>query len=215
MMELRCTLLGDGSSDRALIPVLRWAFAAWHPQAVANIAFADLSFTRKPRRKLSERMSEALRRYPADILFVHRDAELESLTKRKKEVELAIESSCAREVVVCVIPIRMTEAWLLVEERAIRLAADNPRGSKRLDLPPLKRIEDLADPKRVLHELLREASEFGARRLQGFEVGWRVHRAAELIADYSGLEQLSAFQSMREELDAALLQLELLRGKKD
>ena len=133
-------------------------------------------------------------RFPCEILFVHRDAEGTALAKRLKEVEEA-----AREITdlryIPLVPVRMTEAWLLIDEKAIRQAADNPNGTERLDLPPIQKLESLPDPKQLLHEALVLASEKKGRRLQQFkrDLPARVHRVAALIDDFSPLRRLPAF----------------------
>ena len=90
----------------------------------------------------------------------------------------------------------MTEAWLLIDEKAIRQAADNPNGTERLELPPIQKLESLPDPKQWLHEALVLASEKKGRRLQQFkrDLPSRIHRVAALIDDFSPLRRLPAFQ---------------------
>ena len=57
--------------------------------------------------------------YPCDLLFVHRDAERESIEQREKEIRESLEKSAMERTppVVRVIPVRMQEAWLLVSLR--------------------------------------------------------------------------------------------------
>jgi hypothetical protein len=98
----------------------------------------------------------------------------------------------------------MTEAWLLIDETAIRTAARNPNGKIKLGIPAIKKLENLPDPKDVLHELLRQASEAQGRDLKKFRVHAMVHRLAELIEDYSSLRQLSAFQQFESDLSNLL-----------
>ena len=63
------------------------------------------------------------------MLFIHRDAEREPHEKRVAEVEAALEGVELGETQpVPVVPIRMQEAWLLFDERAIRYASGNPKG---------------------------------------------------------------------------------------
>ena len=45
--------------------------------------------------------------------------------------------------IVCVVPIRMTESWLLISEPAIRRAASNPRGREVIHLPRLQKMEEV------------------------------------------------------------------------
>lgn len=114
------------------------------------------------------------------------DAERESRAVRQGEIETAVSASLNTvSYWIPVIPVRMTEAWLLIDERAIRQAADNPNGSVPLNLPSVSRLERFPDPKALLNELLIEASEKTGRRRAKFrrisELAWRRGRVADLI----------------------------------
>lgn len=134
MKPLRFTLLPDGTSDRAFLPILKWL----------------------------------------------------------------LENS--------VIPVRMLEAWLLFDEVAIRKAAGNPGGKCQLNLPNLRRLEEIADPKNELHSVLQQASELTGRRLKKFNVYEKIFRVADLITDFSPLRQLSAFQALETDIQQAICQ---------
>ncbi|MFL6194243.1 MAG: hypothetical protein ACJ75H_08735 [Thermoanaerobaculia bacterium] len=144
--------------------------------------------------------------YPCDLLFVHRDAEGESHRTRIAEIRDNLRFSAPEQVAVCVVPVRMQEAWLLFNERAIRSAADNPSGRMPLAIPSLDRLEDVANPKEALYGLLAAASGLRPGRLRRFSPAPRVHRLAELIEDFSPLRRLGAFQALEEELVAILAQ---------
>ncbi|HYU32100.1 MAG TPA: hypothetical protein VEW48_08045 [Thermoanaerobaculia bacterium] len=103
---------------------------------------------------------------------------------------------------VCVIPVRMQEAWLLFDEAALRLAADNPHGTMALSLPPLHRLEEIPDPKELLFKMLYSASGLRPGRLNRFHPSVRIHRLAELIEDFSPLRGLTAFQALEADLKA-------------
>jgi len=136
------------------------------------------------------------------LLFVHRDAEGHPPEDRRTEIAALLRTVQIRAVPV--IPIRMTEAWLLFDESAIRSAAGNPNGTQDLGLPRIDRLEDLPDPKTVLHQALTTASGLNARRRGTFPVHQRVHRIADYLDDYSRLDALSAFRSLQEAIRAAL-----------
>ena len=197
MRELRFTLVADGSSDRALLPIFIWLLREHFGRIPIQPEFADLRRLPNPPRELFERIAKSVELYPCDLLFVHRDAEREPIESRVAEIREAL-GRCAldKRPVVCVVPVRMQEAWLLIDECALRKAAGNPRGRQRLDIPEPKKLEDLPDPKQILHDLLREASGFRGRRLKGFirDVGSHVHRVAEQIDDFSVLRELTAFR---------------------
>jgi hypothetical protein len=98
---------------------------------------------------LSERISKALDLYPCELLFIHRDAESQSYDSRHEEIQRAMSEAailCERPAVICVIPVRMHEAWLLFDTNAIRNAASNPSGRQTLQLPKLTTCESIPDP---------------------------------------------------------------------
>ncbi|MDP9120692.1 MAG: hypothetical protein M3O15_04885 [Acidobacteriota bacterium] len=157
---MRYTLVSDGSSDRCLIPIITWTLAQAVPQR-SELTIVE-QYADGVRGELTLRLSEAYQRYPCEILFVHRDAEGEAVEKRISEIRSgASQMGLARYVPV--VPVRMSEAWLLTDEQAIRQAAGNPHGTQKLSLPGRKRIEDVSDPKEVLHKCLIEASQKSVR----------------------------------------------------
>jgi hypothetical protein len=209
MKDLRYTLLCDGSSDKILIYILNWLLKEHLPGCVIQHEWADLTRSQDPDRKTLEgRIRLSLDQYPCDLLFIHRDAEKESREMRVQEIQQALaKTEIYTPPAVCIIPIRMIEAWLLFDLAAIRKAAGNPNGTRKLAVPAWSRIEREPNPKRVLSDLLRQASELGSTRLKKFkkrEVPSSVHRVAELIEDFSPLRQLTAFQSLESELLAVL-----------
>lgn len=102
---------------------------------------------------------------------------------------------------ICVVPVRMTEAWFLFDTQAIRRAAGNPNGRMDLELPELRRCESLPDPKSVLRDLLVRASGLSGRRLRGFQSHTLLTRVSELVQDFSPLRTLSAFQELEEDIN--------------
>jgi hypothetical protein len=153
---------------------------------------------------LSEKIQRTLALYPCDLLFVHRDAEGESRETRVMEIREHLREAGSQQTAVCVVPVRMQEAWLLFDEAALRTAADNPRGRMPLEIPSLKKLEEVPDPKSVLWNLLATASGLRQGRLRRFEPAPRIHRLADLIEDFSPLRRLSAFWALEEDLKRLL-----------
>lgn len=211
MVELRYTLVSDGSSDAALLPILSWLLRENGVERAIQPALADLRRLPMPPKSLEQKVRLGLELYPCDLLFVHRDSERQPLSQRRAEIQHALSSLSPGILlpVVCVIPVRMTEAWLLLDQGAIRHAAGNRSGDQRLDWPDLARLEDLPDPKSVLHELLRQASGLHGARLKRFRVAQSAVRVSSLIADFSPLRRLSAFQVLEDDLRATILQTHL------
>lgn len=206
-MTLRYTLLSDGSSDRVLLPIISWLLQEHDVGLELRGVWADLRSLRQPPTTLSGRVARTLEFYPCEILFMHRDAEGATFAQRRQEVGQALEEiGHGREVpVVCIIPVRMQEAWLLLDETAIRKAAGNPRGRALLNIPASNRIEDVPDPKEMLYRALRIASEQTGRRLRKLQVSSLRYRVVELIEDFSPLRTLPAFAEFENEL-AAMVQ---------
>jgi hypothetical protein len=207
MEELQYTLLSDGPADKALMPILTWLLRQYVPNLPIQSHWADLRRLREPPRELHERIRESIRQYPCKLLFVHRDAEAISLENRQDEINQAVtEASVDDEVsaAICVVPVRMTEAWLLHDIRAIRQAAGNPNGTVQLNLPNPSDIEGLPNPKRVLHKLLREATELGARRRKRFDTNMAVQLIPKYVEDFGPLRRLSAFAALEEAVREAV-----------
>ena len=203
MQELRYTLVADGSSDRALLPILTWLLRQSCGAIPIQAEFADLRRLSPSPRKLSERIDRSVELYPCDLLFVHRDAENAPIEEREAEIRKALEESAVENSVrvVCVVPVRMQEAWLLIDEAALRKAAGNPNGTQPLAMPDVQRLEELPDPKQLIRELLRQASELQGRRLERFNWRSSAHRVAEMIDDFSPLYGLAAFQRLAAEVE--------------
>ncbi len=144
----------------------------------------------------------ALDLYPCDILFVHRDAENQPPEQRRREIQDAVAKISVRHVPV--VPVRMTESWLLFDESAIRAAAGNPLGTQGLNLPSMASVEDLPDPKTRLYQTLILASGHNARRRHSFPVRQRVHLISNYVDGYSPLENLTAFRLLRQDIRDAL-----------
>lgn len=202
MKEIRYTLLTDGSSDRALIPILSWLLYQHCPKYAIQPEWADLGRLPRPPRKedIPKRIIKSVELYPCDLLFVHRDAERMSREERTSEIRQAL-AKIAHPPAVCVVPVRMTEAWLLFDEMAVRKAARNPNGNQPLELPVMNEIESLPDPKKMLHDLLRAASgHVSRRRLNRLSVGKLAFRVTQFTSSFMPLLELAAFRNLEEEL---------------
>lgn len=213
MKFLRFTLLTDGSSDKSLISHLTWLLEQNGVNLPIDFQWANegLSRLREKPADLSERIQRSVELYPCELLFIHRDAERETYEERKDEIKQALNRISNKEFTsICVIPVKMTEAWMLFDIPAIRRASGNPNGTESLSLPKLKNIEVEPDPKTLLHNLLRAASARTGRRLHNFKARHHALLVAENIEDFSQLRNLSAFALLEAEIQKALKQLNLI-----
>ena len=200
MKEIRYTLLSDGSSDKALLPILSWLLYQHCSNYAVQSEWADLRRLPRAPKQLPEKVKTSVELYPCDLLFIHRDAEGISREERACEIKQAL-VDITYPPAVCVVPVRMTEAWLLSDEMAIRKAASNPNGRQPLQLPAINNIEKLPNPKLILHDLLRLASgTTSKRRLKRLAVNSFASRVTKFTSSFALLRELAAFRNLEEEL---------------
>ena len=108
-----------------------------------------------------------------------------------------------------VIPVRMLEAWLLLDESAIRSASGNPNGRMPLSLPSPSRVEADYDPKETLHSLLRDASGFGSHRLAKYPAARNALLVSDRINSLDRLKQVPSFNRMQTAVEAQVKLLDL------
>lgn len=146
----------------------------------------------------------------ADVVFVHRDAEREPPERRRAEILRASGARSLGHALVPVVPVRMTEAWLLLDEAQIRAVAGKPRGRVPLHLPSLRNVEDLPDPKECLMRALEAASEASGRRLDRVRDSFGRHRRLllERLDIVGPVTQLSAWQQLEDDVRTAIRRFE-------
>ncbi|MFN0089482.1 MAG: hypothetical protein ACKVWR_04305 [Acidimicrobiales bacterium] len=141
-----------------------------------------------------------------DLVFVHRDAENQSPQLRRDEIERGRHAAGLEGPVVPVVPVRMTEAWLLLDEQAIRRVAGKPSGRVPLDLPAARDVERIADPKQILRAALLAASGAAGRRREQFVRDFGRHRALllERLDPTGPVSTLAAWRQLCADVAGAL-----------
>lgn len=193
MKRVSATLVTDGSSDRLLKPLIELLFDE-HTELPYQVNCAE--GLPPIADGLRSRIESALELFPCDFLFVHRDDEGRGIALRQREIENSWPTGAQTSVLICVIPVRMTEAWLIANAEPIRLAVGNPNGNDVLDLPAAKDIESSPDPKEILFGALKKASGLNARRKASFNPHKFRHRVSELIDDLAPLRLLASFKHL-------------------
>ena len=158
MNEIRVTLVGDGSSDKALINIIKWVLNDSFSGLAIKCVYADFRNLPKPplKSQILEQIKYADKYYPFDILIYHRDAERTDnnvVQKRKEEVLNSLSSDYSNRVV-CIVPIVMMETWLLIDEMSIKKAAGNRNYKDSINLPSVSSLETIKDPKEYELKLL-------------------------------------------------------------
>lgn len=204
----RLLFLGEGSSDEGItVHIERIAEACEVPVAVTA---PDMELLSLVDRSVAGKL-EAVRRLGGeyDLLLIHRDADRTSRAERVSEIRAATEKAMPDRPWVPVVPIRMTEAWLVLDELLIREVAGNPKGRIPLSIPAPREAERIADPKALLKELLATASELTGRRRRMFQARFAYHRRLilERIDPQGQVGMLGSWQAFESDLRAGLAAL--------
>ena len=200
---MKLLLVCEGSSDTAMLAhVQRLAVRAGYPEP-EGAAWTD-------GRRLADKIHNGLEVLgDFDLLLVHRDADRAGAETRYREIASAISSVGYPGQWVGIVPVRMTEAWLLLDEMAIRNAVRNPNGRTRLALPTPALAERMANPKAAFETALLDASEKRRRRRR--EVQRDLPRLRRVLLENlpvgGQLEQLESWARFRDDTISALRQL--------
>ena len=188
--QITYCLVADGGTDRSLLePIVDWSIRRLDP----DVRIDGRSFAK--RRGSLEAFFD---RYDPDgmMTFVHRDAERVPLTERLEEFDILDLSP-----MVPVVPVRMSEAWILFDKDANSEAVG--RALHPFSVPSVSRLEEISDPKAHLDDLLlRAAGSPTARRLKRFnrEIVNRRIEVARRIRDFTPLDGLPAFRAFQNTL---------------
>ena len=202
-MIRRAIFLADGSSDEPLGEHLEILCA--RRDLAVRVTTPDLRrLPIPPGHRVDDRLEAILKLGDVpDILFVHRDAEGQEPERRFVEVAQAVARISEGLPAVAVVPVRMTEAWLLLDEQNIRDVAGRPNSTVDLGLPPTSRVEAQPDPKSALERALDLASGLSGRKRDRFRQRFGQHRRTLLQRlDIDGpIRQLKAWQALESALD--------------
>ena len=163
-------------------------------------------------RRLADKIRGGFNRYgECDLLFVHRDANSAGAAARYREIAAAVREVGYAGPWACIVPVRMTEAWLLLDEAAIRRAADNPYGRMPLNLPAPGAVERIADPKATLESALLQArgNRGRRRRIDRQEFPRQRRRLLRNLPPGGLLEQVPSWTRFRDDTIAAVHLLEM------
>lgn len=164
---------------------------------------------------VSEKVKAALSQAPeTELLFIHRDADGRDPTPRYEEIEEAIESLGVTIPYVAIVPVQETEAWILLDEQAIRDVSGNQTGRVKLNLPSPKQVEKIANPKERLKEILVKASGRKGRRLKKFRQSFPEHRRLllETLDCSGGISKVPSWQRLANDVSEAIQKLKQKHG---
>lgn len=148
------------------------------------------------------------------LLFLHSDGAGDPAAARSERIDPAVARLRTQlpesdRGFVAVVPVRETEAWVLADPTAVRVAFGRAEGDD-LGLPePPAKVEDLLEPKKALREAY-----FGIER-RGRASRRRISSFFEVLGETVSLERLDgvpAFSSFDRDLRQQLASLRVLGG---
>lgn len=176
-MRVHFVLVGEGTSDDGLIPHLENLCVYLGADEVTGAAVDFRRLEQPVGRSVLAKLRVAVQLEPgANLYFLHRDADSSDPAPRYGEIADAVGAAGLVEGWVALVPVQETEAWILLDEAAIRAVARKPRGRVPLDLPRPGQVEAIPNPKERLQEALVKASELRGRRLVQFRQDFADHR---------------------------------------
>lgn len=209
-LQVKFLFVSEGSSDRNLLPHLEsLCVRAGAAEAMGDAP--DLSRLPRPPGKAIEEQAAAALRLAGEVhlLFAHQDSDHRDPEMVRQRIDAKLSSIAGCPPHVCVVPVQELEAWLLLDEQAIRAVAGRPRGTAPLGLPPAARIEATPRPKEALAAALVAASEASGMRLRKIRSAFPEHRAMLLQRlDMDGpLRSLPAWRRLVMDVERSIHQL--------
>lgn len=210
MLRISFLLICEGASDAALVPHLEDLCLLCGAHEVSGVA-PDLRLLRdEVGHSVIDKLTAGLQLEPAvDLVFVHRDSDGPDADLRREEIISALGAAKSSPEGIPLVPVQETEAWLILDEQQIRMAAENPNGHVTLQIPLPENVESIARPKGTLFNLLRIASELSGRKLQRFERSLPARRR-RLLQDLScdaPVSRVPAWQRLKADIEEVLRRL--------
>lgn len=220
MRHLSSALYCEGTTDAHFLrPLLLRLCEGLAARSREPVEVADpLILVDEPRHKglpRSERI--ALAANAADgawlVLFIHADADgRNGQTARVERVQPGIDRLAGtfgrNRQAVAVIPIRMTESWVLADTDALRQAIGTTRDDRALGLADalVHGADRVRDPK----ALLRDAFIAARPHAHAAQLSAYLGQIGEAVS-FERLRRLEAFRQVESDLEDALLQLAILQ----
>ena len=193
----------EGTSDQPLADIVEYLFV--ERDVTLRLSRPDFSVIEQVGRDVESKLLTGgrLMGKPIDVAVVHRDADSAGRDSRCDEIQRAVQASEIGCNFVPIIPVKMTEAWLLLDEREIRIVAGNPNGRDDISLPKASEVERLADPKHLLKTALSRAASARGRRRDTVERRFPQHRRQllERLDLHGPVTVLSSWQALVQDID--------------
>jgi len=219
VINLTLALYAEGATDKGFLPVLiqRTVQQLLEEKGRSVIDVSEpfvIDIDADEASRQADRILVAARRAMGyHALLIHVDSDYPQPDRAMRErvqpgldlVQQSSEQLC-RDLVP-VIPVQMTESWMLADPDTLRAVIGTDATSAELGLPHLHEVESLADPKQRLQQAVRTA---GLRRRtpRKIEVGTIYRPLAERLS-LQELQRVPSYQRFTGDMLAVLVALNL------
>lgn len=225
MTSLVTALYAEGTTDHRFLPLIIQRTAvqilSQRGRTIVDVLEPMLVEPEEQRSHAQNILAVAQRVYGYHLLFVHADADANTsaaaLQHRIRPGVALVQGAQQRGERVCaelvpIVPVQMTEAWMLVDTEALLDIIGTPTTEHRLRIPAkAQQIELIADPKQQLTQIFAEVLASRTRRVR------RRHTIAELYEplartiNLAALSQLPSYQRFVTDLTQALIVLNFVQ----
>ncbi len=223
MSALVMALYAEGRTDERFLPIIaqRTAVRLLSEFSQRSVDVLEpIILDAQPKSARSENILLVARQARGyHLLFVHADADDPSPTRAMQEriapgfqaVQDALnlgESVCGH--LIPVVPVQMTEAWMLADGDALREIIGATHSAQELNIPARSRlVEAIADPKERLRQVLA-ASDAGRTRRRRQRLVASLYEPLARRIDLDRLALAPSFAQFMEDLKAALIELRFI-----
>lgn len=190
-------LYTEGETDeRFLAPLIK----KLAQELLEDIEVFDIAIFRSDKKKAVDKIVDvAQKTLGYQVLIIHADADDESMNKALKErlqpgFDQVKKQSDACQSLVPIIPIQETEAWLLADKETLRELIGTNKTNEELKLNfPLKQIEQMANPKEKLQEVIKQVGR------KSVKISTLYQPLGQAVS-FDVLKDLSAFSDFKQKL---------------
>lgn len=209
---LTIAYLTEGPTDqRFLAPVIQRTFDQLVREANFSIDVEALIYICKSTVAAATSFKELIEGY--DIVCIHVDADKQPLKEvndtRYIPVVDALNTVASKTKFVPVIPVRMTEAWMLADETLLKEELQTSKSYSELGIS--KEIEAIADPKKIIVKAIKIADQSRTKKQRNQLVIGNLYEPFGQEVNLTQLERFPSYQKFKEAARQALIQANLLQ----
>jgi hypothetical protein len=219
MKQLLIGLYTEGPTDiRFLKSVIKRSFEETCYECLGELEIFDIQEIKINKSSFVGDVINASRKGVNDfgitILCVHTDADDSSdnnvynnkINPALTEIENTKEDIC--KVIIPVVPVQMTESWMLADKELLKKEIGTNKNDTELDI--YKNPEQYADPKAVIENAIRVASQERTRRHRKDLALSDLYLSMGQAISIDKLEQIPSYNKFQENIRKALRQLNYL-----